>query len=111
MTGALKPNSNTTQREDRVPLQKTLKISSQYLGDTKGVQWIKGLDNKRQVVLLRAESKGKLANLYLDQGGSTLGRELQWISQGAVWPSIHKGVSLAWVRKTGDTTLAACKVF
>ena len=74
--GAPKPNSNTTQREERVPLQKTqlhqhvtLNITSQYLGDTKGVQGTKGLDNKRRVVQLRAESKKKLANLYLDQGG------------------------------------------
>ena len=74
MTGAPKPNSNTTQKEERVPLQKTqlhqhvtLNIMSQYLGDTKGVQWAKGLDNKRRVVLLIAESKGKLANLYLDR--------------------------------------------
>ena len=77
MTGMPKPNSNTTQREERVPLQKTqlhqhvtLNITSQYLGDTKGVQWTKDLNDNRRAVLLRAESKGKLANLYLDQGGT-----------------------------------------
>ena len=76
MTGAPKLNYNTTQGKERVPLQETqlhqhvtLNITSQYLGNAKGVQRTKGLDNKRRVVLLRAESKGKLPNLYLDQGG------------------------------------------
>jgi len=76
MTGAPKLNYNTTQGKERVPLQETqlhqhvtLNITSQYLGDTKRVQWTKDLNYNRRVVLLRAESKGKLANLYLDQGG------------------------------------------
>ena len=39
------------------------------LGDKKGVQRAKGLDNKSRVVLLRAKSKGTQANLYLEQSG------------------------------------------
>jgi hypothetical protein len=52
----LVPNSNTTQGEERIPLQKTqlhqhvtLNITSQHFEDTEGVQGTKGLDNKRQV--------------------------------------------------------------
>ena len=33
------------------------------------MQLAKGLDNKDRVVILRAESKGKQANLNLEQGG------------------------------------------
>jgi len=76
MTGAPKPTP-TQPKEKREFLyrkrsctNKSLSALRAHTRDTrKDYSELKVWDNKSRAVLLRAESKGKQANLYLDQGG------------------------------------------